>query len=49
MSDSDRNLVSARTCSIFVGAEVDATARKAQVLGAKTVLPLTDIPNVGRF
>jgi uncharacterized protein len=29
--------------------DVDATARKAQELGAKTIMPLTDIPNVGRF
>src|SRR5262245_59993764 len=29
--------------------DVDATARKAQELGAKTLMPLTDIPNVGRF
>ncbi len=29
--------------------DVDATARKAQELGAKTIVPLTDIPNVGRF
>jgi predicted enzyme related to lactoylglutathione lyase len=26
-----------------------ATARKAQELGATTIVPLTDIPNVGRF
>jgi hypothetical protein len=29
--------------------DVDATAHKAQALGAKTIVPLTDIPNVGRF
>ena len=29
--------------------DVDATARKAQELGAKTIMPLTNIPNVGRF
>ena len=29
--------------------DVDATARKAQELGAKTLMPLTDIPNIGRF
>ena len=29
--------------------DVDATARKAEELGAKTVVPLTDIANVGRF
>jgi len=29
--------------------DVDATARKAQELGATTIVPLTDIPNVGRF
>ncbi len=29
--------------------DVDATARKAQELGAKTIMPLTDIPNIGRF
>ena len=29
--------------------DVDATACKAQELGAKTIVPLTDIPNVGRF
>ena len=29
--------------------DVDATARKAQALGATTIVPLTDIPNVGRF
>ena len=29
--------------------DVDATARKAQELGAKTIVPLTDIPDVGRF
>ncbi len=29
--------------------DVDATAKKAQELGAKTVVPLTDIPDVGRF
>ena len=29
--------------------DVDATARKAQELGATTIMPLTDIPNVGRF
>lgn len=30
-------------------ADVDATARKAEELGAKIVVPLTDIPDVGRF
>jgi predicted enzyme related to lactoylglutathione lyase len=29
--------------------DVDATARKAEALGAKTIVPPTDIPNVGRF
>ena len=29
--------------------DVDATARQAQELGATTIVPLTDIPNVGRF
>ncbi len=29
--------------------DVDATAKLAQELGAKTIVPLTDIPNVGRF
>jgi predicted enzyme related to lactoylglutathione lyase len=29
--------------------DVDATARHAEVLGAKTLVPPTDIPNVGRF
>ena len=29
--------------------DVDATARRAQALGATTIVPLTDIPNVGRF
>ncbi len=29
--------------------DVDAIARKAQALGTKTIVPLTDIPNVGRF
>ena len=29
--------------------DVDATARKAQELGTKTIMPLTDIPNVVRF
>ena len=29
--------------------DVDATARKAEALGAKTLMPPTDIPNVGRF
>ena len=29
--------------------DVDATARKAEELGAKILVPLTDIPNVGRF
>lgn len=28
---------------------VDAVAQKAQELGAQTIMPLTDIPNVGRF
>lgn len=30
-------------------ADVDATAQKAQALGATTIVPLTDIPEVGRF
>lgn len=30
-------------------ADVDATARKAEELGAKMLVPLTDIPDVGRF
>ena len=29
--------------------DVDATAKRAQELGAKTIVPPTDIPNVGRF
>jgi predicted enzyme related to lactoylglutathione lyase len=29
--------------------DVDAIARQAQELGAKTIVPLTDIPDVGRF
>ncbi|MDH3603190.1 MAG: VOC family protein [Candidatus Tectomicrobia bacterium] len=29
--------------------DVDATAAQAQQLGATTIVPLTDIPNVGRF
>jgi predicted enzyme related to lactoylglutathione lyase len=29
--------------------DVDATARKAEELGAKTIVPLTEIPDVGRF
>ena len=29
--------------------DVDATARKAEELGAKTIVPPTDIPDVGRF
>jgi uncharacterized protein len=29
--------------------DVDATAAKAQQLGATTIVPPTDIPNVGRF
>ena len=29
--------------------DVDATAKKAEALGAKIVMPLTDIPNVGRM
>ena len=29
--------------------DVDATARKAEALGATTLIPPTDIPNVGRF
>ncbi|HEY7711299.1 MAG TPA: VOC family protein [Candidatus Entotheonella sp.] len=29
--------------------DVDATAAKAQQLGATTIVPLTDIPDVGRF
>jgi hypothetical protein len=29
--------------------DVDATARRAEALGAKICIPPTDIPNVGRF
>lgn len=29
--------------------DVDAVAKKAEELGAKIVMPLTDIPNVGRL
>jgi predicted enzyme related to lactoylglutathione lyase len=29
--------------------DVDATARKAEQLGATPIVPLTDIPDVGRF
>jgi len=29
--------------------DVDATARKAEALGGKVLLPPTDIPDVGRF
>jgi predicted enzyme related to lactoylglutathione lyase len=29
--------------------DVDAIAKKAEELGAKTVVPLTDVPNVGRL
>jgi predicted enzyme related to lactoylglutathione lyase len=29
--------------------DVDATAKKAEELGAKTVVPLTDVPDVGRL
>jgi len=29
--------------------DVDAVAKKAEALGAKTVVPLTDIPDVGRM
>jgi uncharacterized protein len=29
--------------------DVDATVRKAEALGAKTLVPPTDIPKVGRF
>ncbi len=29
--------------------DVDATAKKAEELGAKTIVPLTDIPEVGRL
>jgi len=29
--------------------DVDATAKKAEELGAKTIVPLTDIPDVGRL
>lgn len=29
--------------------DVDATAKKAEELGAKTIVPLTDIPEVGRM
>jgi hypothetical protein len=28
---------------------VDAIAKKAEELGAKTVVPLTDVPDVGRL
>jgi hypothetical protein len=35
-------------CYITVD-DVDATARQAQALGAHTMIPPTDIPNVGRF
>ena len=30
-------------------ADVDAVAKRAQELGATTIVPPTDIPNVGRF
>jgi len=29
--------------------DVDATSKKAEELGAKTIVPLTDIPEVGRM
>jgi uncharacterized protein len=29
--------------------DVDAVAQKAQELGARTLVPLTDVPDVGRF
>jgi predicted enzyme related to lactoylglutathione lyase len=29
--------------------DVDVTARKAEELGGKVLLPTTDIPNIGRF
>ena len=29
--------------------DVDATARKAEAIGGKVVVPPTDIPKVGRF
>jgi predicted enzyme related to lactoylglutathione lyase len=29
--------------------DVDATAKKAEALGAKTLVPPTDIPKIGRF
>ena len=29
--------------------DVDATAKLAEQMGAKTIVPPTDIPNVGRF
>lgn len=29
--------------------DADATAQKAQALGARTIVPPTDIPDVGRF
>ena len=29
--------------------DVDATARKAEKLGGKVLIPPTDIPNIGRF
>jgi len=29
--------------------DVDATAKKAEKLGGKIIVPATDIPNVGRF
>jgi uncharacterized protein len=29
--------------------DVDAIAQKAQELGARTLVPLTDVPDVGRF
>jgi predicted enzyme related to lactoylglutathione lyase len=29
--------------------DVDTSARKAEELGAKTIVPPTDIPEVGRF
>ena len=35
-------------CGVYVTVDdVDATAKKAEALGAKIVMPLTDIPNVG--
>ena len=33
----------------FQVADTDATAKKAKELGGNTIVPPTDIPNVGRF